>query len=157
MFEATEGEFDVVLLDHDKERYPEAYRAARDRVVPGGILVADNAMKSTSIDFDDLLATLEGETPTLNDSTAGIAEYLTSIRNDEAFDTTVLSIGEGVAISRKRECRHSQTRRERRRRLGEMRGRCYSGRGRCTHRQRAETVPRPSPPGRAQPDLECGQ
>lgn len=102
VFDDIDGEFDVILIDHDKSSYPAAYEAARERVAPGGVLVADNAMVSTSIDFDDLCATLEGDTDrSLNESTAGIATYLTSVRDDPQFETTLLPIGEGVAVSRK--------------------------------------------------------
>ncbi|WP_435348618.1 O-methyltransferase [Haloarchaeobius sp. HRN-SO-5] len=94
--------FDVVFIDHQKSRYRDAFDAVRDRVNPGGLVVADNAMVSTSIQFDGLLATLEGrEAGDLNDSTAGVADYLTTVRDDRDFETVVLPIGEGVAVSRK--------------------------------------------------------
>lgn len=56
-----------------------------------------------SIDFDDLLDGTEDEQDRpLNDSTAGVATYLTYISVDEAFfETAILPIGEGVAMRRK--------------------------------------------------------
>jgi predicted O-methyltransferase YrrM len=108
VFAGTDGPFDVVLLDHDKTAYGQAYREARDRIEPGGLLIADNAMVSTSIDFDDLRATVEGDTDrSLNESTAEIASYLTTVRDDAQFETVLLPIGEGVAVSRKRGFRES--------------------------------------------------
>lgn len=89
------------MIDHQKERYPDALAAVREKVPTGDLVVADNAMVSTPLQFDDLLATLEGEERDLNESTAGMAAYLGAVRDDDSFETAVLPIGEGVAVSRK--------------------------------------------------------
>lgn len=103
-FERYAGDFDVVLLDHDKASYREAYEQARDRISPGGLLVADNAMISTSLDFDALTEYVTGGDPEFpNDGTRGVAEYLVSVRDDPDFETVVFPIGEGVAVSRRLE------------------------------------------------------
>lgn len=44
----------MVLIDHDKSLYSDAYWDVRNRIA----LIADNALMSTSIDFDDLRAIL---------------------------------------------------------------------------------------------------
>ena len=104
IIERYEGPFDIVLVDHLKESYPDAYRAVREKVAPGGLLIADNAMVSTSISFEHLLASLEGrDHEELNPSTRGLSEYLTSVRDDPVFETVLLPIGEGVAVSRKQD------------------------------------------------------
>src|SRR3989442_2764797 len=41
---ALEGEFDVVYNDIDKEGYPDAWRAACERVRVGGLYVCDNVL-----------------------------------------------------------------------------------------------------------------
>jgi predicted O-methyltransferase YrrM len=47
-----------------------------------------------------LLAHVAGEDPgDMNASTAGIADYLATVRNDLAFETVVWPIGEGLAVS----------------------------------------------------------
>lgn len=98
--EASEGPFDFVLVDIQKDRYLEAFDTIRDKVATGGVIVADNAMTSGSVDFDGLLAHVEGEqTEDMNESTAGIAEYLTAVREDLAFETVVWPLGEGLAVS----------------------------------------------------------
>jgi len=98
VFERYEGPFDVVFVDHDKGRYAEAFQAAREKLAPGGLVVVDNAMISTSIQFEGLAATLEGEEPDLNDSTRGVADFLLAAREDNEFETSVLPVGEGVAL-----------------------------------------------------------
>lgn len=99
-FERHDGPFDVVFVDHDKERYAEAFAAAREKLAPGGLVIVDNAMISTSIQFERLVAALEGDEPDLNDSTRGVADFLLAARDDDAFETSVLPVGEGVALCR---------------------------------------------------------
>ena len=104
--ERYDGPFDVVLVDHQKRRYPDALEAVREKVRPGGVVVADNAMVSGVQDFDAILDVLEGDDPVLNaadldEESRGIAEYLTTARDDPAFETSVVPLGEGIAVSYK--------------------------------------------------------
>ncbi|WP_123533153.1 O-methyltransferase [Halosimplex salinum] len=110
--ESYDGPFDVVLIDCQKERYAEAFEAVRDKVAPGGIVAADNAVAGGSIDAGDLRAHFEdggadagsGEAtdgPEMDAMTRGIADYLEAVRGDEAFETTLLPLGEGVAVSQR--------------------------------------------------------
>jgi caffeoyl-CoA O-methyltransferase len=99
--ERYDGPFDAVLIDHQKERYADAFHAVRDKVPTGGVVVADNAVTAGIVDFDALLAHvaddagLDGE----SEATRGIAEYLHTVRADDAFETIVLPLGEGIAVS----------------------------------------------------------
>jgi caffeoyl-CoA O-methyltransferase len=107
--ERYDGPFDVVLIDHQKERYADAFAAVREKVPPGGVVVADNAMTAGIIDFDALRTHfLDGDgsgdpqsdaLADASDATRGIAEYLATVRADDAFDTVVLPLGEGIAVS----------------------------------------------------------
>ncbi len=98
--ERYDGPFDVVLIDHQKHRYREAFEAVRAKVPPGGVIVADNAMKAGIIQTEKLLALLEGDDPDdVNENTRGIAEYLHRVRRDDDFETVVLPLGEGIAVS----------------------------------------------------------
>ncbi len=49
---ALDGEFDVVYDDIDKEGYPDAWRAARERIRVGGLYVCDNVLWSGRV-LDD--------------------------------------------------------------------------------------------------------
>jgi len=98
--ERYEGPFDLVLLDHEKERYAEAFEAVREKVPIGGIVCADNAMTAGPIEFDALRELVAGESDIdTTDATHGIAEYLETVRTDPAFETTLLPLGEGLAVS----------------------------------------------------------
>ncbi|WP_348608696.1 O-methyltransferase [Halobaculum rarum] len=109
--ERYDGPFDVVLVDHQKERYADAFDAVRDKFAPGGVVAADNVMRGP-IDFDALLAHVEGDTTggeedsegalaSANDQTRGIADYLAAVRDDPDFETAILPVGSGLAVSTK--------------------------------------------------------
>jgi predicted O-methyltransferase YrrM len=93
-----DGPFDVVLVDHQKHRYAEAFEKVREKVAVGGAVVADNVMRGP-VDFDEVLAALEEGTTPEDAETRGIAEYLATVRGDEAFETIVLPVGSGLAVS----------------------------------------------------------
>ncbi|MCL9815049.1 O-methyltransferase [Natranaeroarchaeum aerophilus] len=98
--ERYDGPFDVVLVDVRKDQYPDAFEAVREKVAPGGIIVADNAMTAGTLDFEGLLAVQEGADPSdLDDQTRGIADYLQATRDAPEFTTAVMPVGEGIAVS----------------------------------------------------------
>ncbi|UPM42175.1 O-methyltransferase [Halocatena salina] len=97
-----DGPFDIVLIDNEKYRYREAFEAVREKVSSGGLIVVDNAMTSASIEFDALVELVDGADIEANQSTRGVADYLHTIDDDDAFETALLPLGEGVAVSHKR-------------------------------------------------------
>jgi len=99
--ERYDGPFDVVLVDNEKERYREAFDAVREKVAPGGVVAADNVVAGGTIDVTELHAHFAGEPVELEGMTAGIAEYLEAVGADDAFETVLLPVGEGVAVSRR--------------------------------------------------------
>jgi predicted O-methyltransferase YrrM len=102
VLERYDGPFDVVLIDNEKERYAEAFEAVRGRVAPGGVVVADNAMTAGPVEFDALADLVAGEAVETTEATRGVAEYLRAVREAEAFETALLPVGEGVAVSYRR-------------------------------------------------------
>jgi len=98
---AYEGPFDVVLIDNEKDRYIEAFEAVRETVAPGGVVLADNAMRAHPVvDFDDLRELLAGGDPAeASEGTRGIAAYIERVRADPDFETCLLPLGSGVAVS----------------------------------------------------------
>lgn len=98
--ESYDGPFDVVLVDNEKHRYIEAFEAVRGKLAPGGVVVADNAMTAGVIDFGALLDYREGGDPEMDEHTRGIADYLDHVTTADGFETALLPLGEGVAVSR---------------------------------------------------------
>lgn len=82
------GDFDIVYDDIDKDGYPEAWRAARDRVRVGGLYVCDNVLWSGRV--------LE-ENPDRN--TAAILEHNGLIADDERFLSTIVPTRDGVFVA----------------------------------------------------------
>ncbi len=96
--ERYDGPFDVALIDHQKHRYVEGFEAAKRRLAPGGAVIADNMMRGP-LDFEDVLAGLEDEYDGNDESTLGVIHYLGHVRDDPDFETTVIPMGSGIALS----------------------------------------------------------
>ncbi|MFW5917573.1 MAG: O-methyltransferase [Halorubrum sp.] len=98
------GPFDVVLIDHQKHRYADAYRTVLPKVRTGGVIVADNVTRGP-IEFADLVAHFEDGAPLpdpeVDEETRGIGEYVGTVRSDDAVETAILPVGSGLAVSTK--------------------------------------------------------
>jgi len=100
LLEARDGPFDFVLIDNGEDEYVETFELARDRLAPGGVIVADNVVVSgEALRTDRLVARLEGEPPDLSERTAAVAAYYEHVRAASEFETAVLPVGEGVTVS----------------------------------------------------------
>lgn len=96
-----DGPFDIVLIDHEKRAYPDAFEAVAPKVPLGGIVVADNVMAGP-VSYDELLAAIDGET-TFEPGTRGdgLLTYLRMVESAPAWHTVVLPVGHGLAVSAK--------------------------------------------------------
>ncbi|MFB6136611.1 MAG: FAD-dependent oxidoreductase [Halobacteriaceae archaeon] len=99
-FASYDGPFDVVLVDCDKQSYVDALELAVDELADGALVVADN-MLAGPVTPAEVRAALVGEEPP-SDHAAGIASYIERVRDDPAFDTSLLPLGEGIAVSQYR-------------------------------------------------------
>lgn len=98
--EEYEGPFDVVLVDNEKDRYVEALAAVREKLPVGGVVVADN-MTTGPFEFDEIRRlVVEGEAGG-GEMARGVADYLEHVVDDDALETTLLPLGEGLAVSRR--------------------------------------------------------
>jgi caffeoyl-CoA O-methyltransferase len=89
--EATGGQFDVVYCDIDKDGYPQAWRAARDRIRTGGLFICDNTLWSGRV-------TGEVQDPRPN-LTEAIKEMNVAAASDPDYLTTILPIRDGVLVA----------------------------------------------------------
>lgn len=88
---SLEGDFDVVYNDIDKDGYPAAWLAARDRIRVGGMYLCDNVLWSG----------LVAEDPPIDDDgppgyTDAIKEHNQLVATDERFLSSILPIRDGV-------------------------------------------------------------
>jgi len=103
-YRAYEGPFEFVLIDNLENEYLETFELVREDVPPGGVICADNVMAGPAVQEDLALAALSGEPDwaAMDEYTTGVVEYLLHVREDDAFETALLPIGEGLAVSVKR-------------------------------------------------------
>ncbi len=90
---ATEGEFDVVYNDIDKEGYPDAWRAARERVRPGGLYICDNVLWSGRV------TGAEPPEERHRATTEAILQHNELIAADERFLSTIVPTRDGVMVA----------------------------------------------------------
>lgn len=88
------GPFDIVLIDHQKDRYPDAFEAVRDALPVGSVVVADNVMRDPVVRY----FAGDGDFPD-GSSARGLVEYLELVRGDSDFHTVVLPVGNGLAVT----------------------------------------------------------
>lgn len=90
------GEFDFVFLDGPKGQYFDFLHYIKNMLVKGGVLMSDNVL------FHGYVENL----PSKKDRAFGMAynmnKFLDSLFSDEAFDSVVLEIGDGVSLSVKK-------------------------------------------------------
>jgi len=84
-FAGVEGEFDIVFCDIDKPGYPDAWRAASDRIRVGGLYLCDNTL---SYGRGSILDDEEGAN--------AIREHNQLIERDERYVSTIVPTREGV-------------------------------------------------------------
>jgi predicted O-methyltransferase YrrM len=90
---ATDGLFDIVYCDIDKNGYPGAWRAGRERIRSGGLFICDNTLWSGRVTGDP---ETEDRRPEL---TAAIDEMNRSVAGDQDFLCTILPIRDGVMVA----------------------------------------------------------
>ncbi|MBR5736272.1 MAG: class I SAM-dependent methyltransferase [Bacteroidales bacterium] len=84
--------FDLVYIDANKREYPEYYRLVFDKVVPGGLIVADNVLWDGKV-FQE---------PVPEDGqTRGIAAFNDLVAADPRVENFILPVRDGLSIIRK--------------------------------------------------------
>ena len=87
----SEGGFDVIFNDIDKQGYPEALGVIAEKLRPGGLLIADNLLWSGRI-FD-----ANDRSP----ATEGIRTFTRRVTEDGGWISSVIPIRDGVLIARR--------------------------------------------------------
>ena len=84
-FAEVAGEFDIVFVDIDKTGYPDAWRAACERIRVGGLYLADNTLATGHGTVFDQGATFEA-----------VREHNRLIAEDRRYVSTIIPTREGV-------------------------------------------------------------
>jgi len=87
--ESTDGVFDVIYDDIDKDGYPDAWRAARERIRIGGLYLCDNVLWSGRVAAPDP----EDPRPQY---TEAVLEHNRLIAEDERYVSAIIPTRDGV-------------------------------------------------------------
>jgi predicted O-methyltransferase YrrM len=87
----TEGRYDLVFVDGDKQEYPGYLEQAVRLLRVGGVVAIDNAL------WHDRTADPANRDP----DTVGIREALTAVRDNDALVPVLLPVGDGLLVARK--------------------------------------------------------
>lgn len=86
------GSFDIVFIDADKENGPNYYERALTLLRSGGIVLIDNTLWGGSV----------ADPTRVDDETTAIRALNARIHGDERVDLSLIPIGDGLTIARKR-------------------------------------------------------
>ena len=93
-FAEVAGEFDIVYCDIDKWEYPAAWKAACERIRPGGLYICDNVLWSGRV--------AEPE-PDPDDGrpewTGAIVEHNRAVSGDERYLSTIVPTRDGMFVA----------------------------------------------------------
>ena len=88
LLRASEGTFDIIFNDVDKQDYPQVFDMAWSRIRQGGLLITDNALWGGRV-----------AEPSDDEWTRAIQEYNKKAYASDDIWTTIIPLRDGVAIS----------------------------------------------------------
>ncbi|SFE74312.1 O-methyltransferase [Peptostreptococcus sp. D1] len=91
-----DGDFDMVFIDAAKGQYKLFFDIVFDKVKNGGIIISDNILYKGMIASDDFVVKRK------KTIVKRMRDYLDYICHQEFLDTSIIPIGDGVAISYKK-------------------------------------------------------
>jgi predicted O-methyltransferase YrrM len=91
VIETLPGPYDVAFIDADKATYPEYARRSLERLRPGGLVIADNAIRGGRVVRAGIDADMDG-----------VREMHDLLGADPALVSTTVPVGDGLALAVKR-------------------------------------------------------
>ncbi len=92
-----EGEFDLVFLDANKSKYRHYFDVMFPKLKVGGLLICDNILYKGMVSCDELLPRKHYTI------VRALRQFLPFLANHPKLSTSIIPIGDGVAISVKKE------------------------------------------------------
>lgn len=96
VFKRTNGNFDIIYNDVDKDAYPEVWQLAKNRIRPGGFYIADNVLWSGRVLHEKV------EEDVAPGWTEAIQKHNLLITNDPDFDFFINPTRDGVIVARRK-------------------------------------------------------
>lgn len=94
VLKTLEGTYDFVFMDAAKGQYIHYLPDVMRLLAPGGVLVSDNVMQDGDV-IESRFA-VERRNRTIH---ARMREYLYELKHNEALETSIIPLGDGVAVS----------------------------------------------------------
>lgn len=91
-----EGNFDMIFIDAAKGQYKLFFDMVIDKLEKGGLIISDNILYKGMIASDALVVRRK------KTIVKRMRTYLDYISNDDRFDTSIIPIGDGLAITIKK-------------------------------------------------------
>ena len=105
IIDETEGEFDIIYNDIDKDGYPHAFRKAMPRLRSGGLFITDNMLwlgRVVTYDTDADVQGLDEEEQWTHKTTVGVKELTRLLYSSPDVFTTIIPLRDGVSVAIKR-------------------------------------------------------
>jgi predicted O-methyltransferase YrrM len=105
IIDETEGDFDIIYNDIDKDGYPEAFRKAIPRLRSGGLFITDNMLwlgRVVTYDTDADVQELDEEEQWVHNTTVGVKELTRLLYSSPDVFTTIIPLRDGVSVAIKR-------------------------------------------------------
>ena len=105
IIDETEGDFDIIYNDIDKDGYPEAFRKAIPRLRSGGLFITDNMLwlgRVVTYDTDADVQELDEEEQWTHNTTVGVKELTRLLYSSPDVFTTIIPLRDGVSVAIKR-------------------------------------------------------
>jgi len=90
--EERAGDFDMAFIDADKENYLNYYERCLELLRPGGLIMVDNVLWGGSV----------VDVSNQKSETVAIREFNEHIQHDSRVDISLVPIGDGLTLARKR-------------------------------------------------------
>ena len=105
IIDETEGEFDIIYNDIDKDGYPEAFRKAIPRLRSGGLFITDNMLwlgRVVTYDTERDTQGFDEEEQWVHNTTVGVKELTRLLYSSPDVFTTIIPLRDGVSVAIKR-------------------------------------------------------
>lgn len=87
------GKYDMVFIDASKGHYMNFLKSSLEKLNDGAVIISDNVLYKGMVANDDLIVKRK------KTIVKRLREYLKFICNNELLDTSIIPIGDGVAVS----------------------------------------------------------
>lgn len=105
IIDETEGGFDIIYNDIDKDGYPDAFQKAVPRLRRGGLFITDNMLWGGRVVTQDTESSTDGldeREQWFNEATIGVKELTRLLYTSPDVFTTIIPLRDGVSVAVKR-------------------------------------------------------